>query len=450
MKPNIKLALSLSCIPAALAGISHGATLMPMPSVRVDTVLSTGPAAQLGPVQVATVTSRPSGEGAPAANSVSSGRVAPSPAAEPSPTSGTRSSASEEGPSKVQGTAPREEPGQPARAAAPSRTTRTGKTVPVQGTTTDAKGVIPPPEIVYDDPGAFHFTAVAGYATKHIWRGIDLAQFTSYNYLSDGTCPKADSDVTFIGANATYKGFLFGMRYIETIDDNFNPFFNPYAAISPTRDLDSYAELVLTLNYTRMLVGPDWLQGTFGFDFYYYPNGLFWGVDNQGMIYARFSSPHFKWAQPYLELFYNIATDSQGNGLASENANDALPPGINSWRGATGSELVEGGGFELGVNGGDRIFANDNMSIALTYSISTIYKSGYAFEDDGFSQLVLTVGAPITFGSHLTITPSISYVEALSDITPKTDTMVTVDQWKKSDIWNSPGWVASVKASWQF
>lgn len=104
----------------------------------------------------------------------------------------------------------------------------------------------------------------------------------------------------------------------------------------------------------------------------------------------------------------------------------------------------------MGVNGGDRIFANDNMSIALTYSISTIYKSGYAFEDDGFSQLVLTVGAPITFGSHLTITPSISYVEALSDITPKTDTMVTVDQWKKSDIWNSPGWVASVKASWQF
>ena len=83
------------------------------------------------------------------------------------------------------------------------------------------------------------------------------------------------------------------------------------------------------------------------------------------MIYARFSSPHYKWAQPYLEVFYNIATDSQGNGLAGDNANDACPRHQQLAR-RTGSELVEGGGFELGVNGGDRIFANDSVSLSLT------------------------------------------------------------------------------------
>jgi hypothetical protein len=259
--------------------------------------------------------------------------------------------------------------------------------------------------------------------------------------------------VTFIGASATYKGFMFGLRYIETIDDTFNPFFNPFAAILPTKDLDSYSEMVLSLNYSRVLVGPDLLQATVGFDFYYYPNGLFWGVDHQGMVYARFSSPHFKWAQPFLELFYNVATDSQGNGLASAKANEALPAGLQTLRGATGSELVEGGGFELGVNGGDRVFTNDNMSVALTYSISTFYKSGYAFEQDGFSQLVLTVGAPITFGSHITITPSISYVEGLSDIQPIPHSLISQEVpniSRKSQVWNSPGWVAGVKASWQF
>jgi len=126
-----------------------------------------------------------------------------------------------------------------------------------------------------------------------------------------------------------------------------------------------------------------------------------------------------------------------------------MPPGKTSFRGATGSQLVEGCGFELGVSGGDRVWANDNMSLALTYSVSTIYKSGYAFENDGFSQLIMTVGAPITFGSHLTITPSVSYVEGLAHIAPQQHAVVP-GGGSQAEIWNSPGWVAVVKASWQF
>ncbi len=299
------------------------------------------------------------------------------------------------------------------------------------------------PQITYEDPGAFHITAEAGYASKHVWRGIDLAQFTSYNHVTGSGVAKADSDVIFAGLSTTYKGFLFGVKYIETIDDGFNPFFAPLAST-----LDSYSELVLSLNYTRMLAGSDLLQGTFGFDFYYYPNGEFWGVDHQGMLYARLSSPHYKWAQPFIEFFYNIATDSKGNGLANPSV---FPPpaGFTSFRGATGSELVEGGGFELGVNGGDRVFSNDAMSLALTYSVSTFYKTGYAFESDGFSQLVLTVGTPITIGSSLTITPSVSYVAALSDVDPIAGAVVP-GGGSADDVWNEPGWVAAVKASWRF
>ena len=309
------------------------------------------------------------------------------------------------------------------------------------------------PEIVYNDPGAFQFTAEAGYASKHIWRGIDLAKFTSTNHLLRGTADKngniisdADSDVTFINANATYQGFSLGLKYIETIDDTFNPFF----AVADT-DIDSYQELILSVNYTRMLVGNDLLQGTVGFDFYYYPNGEFWGVDHQGMFYARFSSPHYKWAQPFLEVFYNVATDISGNGLAKTGFPQPTDPNdqTTSFRGASDSDLVEGGGCEIGINGGDRVFSNGFVSLGLTYSVSTFYKTGYAFEDDGFSHVSLTLGAPLLIGSNLTITPSVSYVAALGDIQNNPGAKLDTGG-SAAEAWNEPGWVASIKASWHF
>lgn len=447
MKPNMKLALSLSCIPLVLAGTSSGATLLPLPTVKVDTVLSTGPAATLGAVSISTGSVRADGTAPPAGGTVS-GQISPQVSGTPGNSStsgestspGPAASTAAEGPSSTHKAATHDEAANGTAAAPANRTTRTRQGAPA--TASSAKGVIPPPEITYQNPGAVHVNVDAGYASKHIWRGIDLAQFTSYNYLDKKDLHKADSDVTFIGANVTCNGFLLGIKYIETIDDTFNPFFAP-----STSTLDSYSELVVSANYTRMLVGEDWLQGTLGVDFYYYPNDLFWGVSNQGMVYARFSCPHNKWAQPFLELFYNFAIDSTGAGLAVDGL--PLPPGKTSFRGATGSQLVEGCGFELGVSGGDRVWANDNMSLALTYSVSTIYKSGYAFENNGFSQVIGTIGAPLTIGQHLTITPSVSYVEGLAHIAPQSSALVP-GGGSAAEIWNSPGWVAVVKASWQF
>lgn len=377
---------------------------------------------------------------APPANIFATGYVTPDAPGTPvaSDVSGTpRTSRSDASPAASQGSSGRSEGRNRASApSSPQRPAAAASATDYSGSAKSAKGG-EVPQITFEDPGAFRFSAEAGYASKHLWRGIDLAQFTSTNYAPGGA-PEADSDVTFIGANATYKGFAFGLKYIETIDDTFNPFFARF-----TDDLDSYQEFVISVNYTRMLVGSDILQGTAGFDFYYYPNGEFWGVDNQGMLYARFSSPHYKWAQPFLEVFYNVAIDSDGNGLA---ASDAL-----SIRNATGSDLVEGGGGEIGVNGGDSVYSNGAISVGLTYSLSTFYKTGYQFEDDGFSHVGLTLGAPVSIGSNLTITPSVSYIEALGDIEDNLDPKAGTNfGGNAAAAWNEPGWVASVKASWQF
>jgi hypothetical protein len=430
MKRKTKIALALACIPVVFSGFSNAATVV------IQTALSSGAAPSVGLVPISTGAIRSSGTAQPT-NGAVSGSMNPqvsgtpsSTAREEGPSSG-RPAASEEGPSSGRQSAASEEGGK----RAPGTSSRTARTAGAAPSSKDAA-----PEIVYADPGAFTLTAEGGYASKHIWRGIDIPQFTSYR---DSTTPKADSDVLFLGIDANYQGFSLGLKYIETLDSTFNPFFTRYSGT-----LDSYSELVLSLNYTRMLVGTDLLQATFGFDFYFYPNAEFWGVRNQGMFYARFSSPHYKWAQPFLEIFYNIATDTTGHGYYSDTSH-ADPFPYTSWRGAEGSELVEGGGFELGVNGGDRIFSNDRMSFALTYSLSTFYKTGYAFEDDGFSHIVLTIGAPLTIGSNFTITPSISYVQELGDISGNPNAVWSASG-SQADIWNAPGWVAAVKASYRF
>lgn len=318
-----------------------------------------------------------------------------------------------------------------------------------QGSKSGAKGGMEaPPELTFEDPGKLRFIVEAGYNSQLVWRGIDVAQFTSYNHwrpvsgpgggpppanVPASILPKVDSDVAFIAFTTTFHGFAFGAKYIETIDDQFNPFYAPLATTT-----DSYQELVLSVNYTRMLVGEDLLQGTAGFDFYIYPNGEFWGVDHQGMVYLRLSSPHFKWAQPFAEVFYNIATDTSGNGLAAKSTNP---------RGVSGSDLVEGGGVEFGVSGGDRVAGNDSISVAFDYSLSAIYKTGYSFEQDGFSHVVASIGLPVTFGGNFTITPSVSYSHALQDID---DSPGLPGTGRLDSAWNEPGWSAGVKASFQF
>lgn len=417
MKRKTKIALALTCVPVVLSGLSNAATVV------VQTALSgSGAAPSLGLVPISTGAIRSSGTAQPN-NAVVSGRMSPEVSGTPSstsreegPTSGRPSAAGEEGPtSGRQSAAASEEGGK--RAHGPSKTARTSGAAP------SSKDAIAP-EIVYDDPGAFALTVEGGYSSKHVWRGIDIPQFASRNFQLRNSqlvdIPNADSDVYFLGASAAYKGFLFGLKYIQTFDNSFNPWFSPsYAA------RDDYSEMILTLNYTRMLVGPDWLLGTAGFDFYYYPNDDFWGVNNQGMFYLRLSCPHYKWVQPFADFFYNIALDSSGNAQAQAQ-------GLNA-------ELVEGRGVEFGIKGGDTVWSNGQVSVAATYSISTIYKQGYFYEDDGFTHMSYTVGLPISIGKSLTITPSVSFVDAFDS---SGDTMAPA--------WNDPGWLAGIKASYRF
>ena len=298
-----------------------------------------------------------------------------------------------------------------------------------------SKGGMPAAPPVAEKPQLV-LSAEGGYQSKYIWRGVDLVQFTSYNAYYNGT-PGAkisapEGDVYFLGMSATYNGWAFGVKYVESLSHDFNPFFAPLLS---TRD--AYSEYIFSANYTYALLPDRWLNATAGFDFYYYPNGEFWGVDHQGLAYLRFVTPHYQWAQPFLNLFYNVPTTSQGRGLATGNFRQGLDGNY-----VTGAKLVEGCGFELGAAGGAEVARTGNVGYGVSYSLSTTYKNGYAYEPNGFSHITASLSAPVTIGQNLTIAPSVNYVYALKSINSP--------YAPGASVWNYPGWWFGLKATYSF
>jgi hypothetical protein len=304
------------------------------------------------------------------------------------------------------------------------------------GSTRDSKGVLPPEAAVAEAP-KLHVTTEAGYASKYVWRGVDLVQFTSYNAYNNGVpgntkMSTPQGDVYYLGMGATYNGWAFGVKYVESLSHDFNPFF---AQNIDTKD--AYSEYIFSANYTYALLPDRWLNATAGFDFYYYPNGEFWGVDHQGLAYLKLVSPHYQWAQPFINLFYNVPTTSQGNGLAASNGS-SFRKGLDGGN-VTGAKLVEGCGFELGAAGGGEVARTGDVGYGVSYSLSTTYKNGYAYEPDGFSHITASLSAPVTIGQNLTIAPSVNYVHALKSIDSP-----------GAGAWNYPGWWYGIKATYSF
>jgi hypothetical protein len=292
-------------------------------------------------------------------------------------------------------------------------------------------GIIAP--VDYAAPPALVFTAEAGYQSKYIWRGLDTVQMVSYNEvaLQNGFTPtvgppyqREDSGVYFLGANVAWNGLSFGAKYVRSVEDGFNPTNDVF----PFSLLTEYEEYIFSLNYTAALVPDQWLDATLGFDFYYYPEDKFWGADHQGNAYLNFNMPRYQWAQPYINFFYNVETDSYGGG-----ANGPL------------FDLVsEGWGFNLGVNGGGQIAEAGPVRFGISYGIDSIFKQNFEYEPDGFTHVSATLAFPVQFGENFTVTPSVTYVENLQG------SVHYAGAGLDASYYDDPGWWWGIKATGTF
>lgn len=262
------------------------------------------------------------------------------------------------------------------------------------------------------------FSVEAGYDSKYVWRGVDVLQFESSNHNVDSGLKTPKDGIGYIGFDAAWNGWSFGVKYIASLSDRYNPVF------SPNLNMERYQEYIISLNYSYAVLPDKWLNVTPGFDYYYYPDGDFWGVNNQGLGYVKFVSPHFKWAQPFLDVFDNIAT-----GSANANA------------GVKVDKLVAGRGFELGIGGGDQVFCTGNVRYGVSYSVGTIYKDHYFYEPDGWTDITASLGLPVSFGGSFVLTPSLNYDWALKSGQPYET---------NASAWNSPRLWWGVKVNYLF
>lgn len=311
-----------------------------------------------------------------------------------------------------------------------------------------SKGGMPPaPPTVAAQPQVM-FTAETGYQSKYTWRGDDIVQFTSYNAYNNalpGSTQMSDprGEVYFIGMSATYNGWAFGAKYVQSLSNDYNPFFAPLLS---TRD--SYSEYIFSVNYTYAVLPDRWLNVTGGFDYYWYPDAEFWGVNQQGLTYIKLVSPHYDWVKPFINLFYNVPTSSQGYGDAAPGAPD-IRPGLNGGA-VTGARLVEGWGAEIGTAGGAQVAKTGPVTYGVAYSLSTTYKNGYAYEPNGLSHISGSLSLPVNIGGSVTISPSVNYVCALHNEIRYTGGPDVGQVVPGSGEWNKTGFWWGLKLSYSF
>jgi len=399
MKPSLKthkLRNAAACTVSllALGGAAYGQNLL----VSLNTSARSAPMAE------------------PAGTRVSSGSESPSVT--------SRSGAGEEGPSTTahHGGAANEEPATSATRHGGAGHREARANTRENGAWVGSKGGMPEAA-----PAArpVVFNAEFGYDSKYVWRGIDILRFDSFNHFVGSGMKSPDDGIYFAGISAAWNGWSVGVKSITSLSDRFNPVF------SRRNDREQYQEYIFSLNYSYAVLPDGWLNVTPGFDYYYYPQDNFWGVSTQGLAYLKFVTPHYKWAQPFLDVFTNVATSG-----ATDDARAA---------GRKVDKLVAGRGFEVGLAGGDQVYSAGNVRVGLSYSLSTTYKDHYFFEPDRWTHVTASLGLPVSICESWTVTPSVNYVWALQTTRFPASTFEST-----ANTWDNPGFWWGLKANYMF
>ena len=255
-----------------------------------------------------------------------------------------------------------------------------------------SKAVIPTEA---DDPSPFIIAVDGGYQSQYVYNGVNRIRLgTATNAAWEAS--DEDFDMYYLGISAKWKGLSFGLKFINSLDSDLKPTFDPTNSAN-----NEYSEYVIDLNYTLGLIaGPqdagNWLDATVGYEFIYYPEDTFWNTDTQGKFYAMLKMNSYKWVRPSV-TFQSIES---GSSLSS----GTKQPGF---------DLLSGEQVIFQVDGGDVVYSTSSVEIGVGYYVKSGLASGY---DKGFSSLVnedwyqAGLNIPVFFGDF-TVTPSVHYTE---------------------------------------
>ncbi|RBP42626.1 hypothetical protein DES53_106335 [Roseimicrobium gellanilyticum] len=215
-------------------------------------------------------------------------------------------------------------------------------------------------------PAGPEFAFTAGWDSQYMFKGLDNVRASSFG-------GRDESSIWYAKFSAAYEGFGFNLGYIMAAEES-DPRF------SPVERSEYYSEVVAGVNYTASIIGGV-LDGTIGYNAYFFPEEDFWGTGYQGELYARLALVNIPFVTPNFVYSYFHSEE----------------------------EILEGHFFEFRLDSSIPVYEGNGFKVAVNPYASISYDQDYNGVGGDWNSIETGVKVPISIGDHLIVALSGNY-----------------------------------------
>lgn len=205
-----------------------------------------------------------------------------------------------------------------------------------------------------------------GWDSQYMFKGLDNVRASSFS-------GRDESSIAYAKLTAAYQGFGFNLGYLSAVEES-DPRF------SPTERSEYYSEIIAGANYTASIIGGV-LDGTIGYNAYFFPEEDFWGTGYQGELYARLALVNIPFVTPNFVYSYFHSEE----------------------------EILEGHFFEFRLDSSIPVYEGSGFKISVNPYFSVSYDQDYNGVGGDWNSIETGIKVPVSIGDHLIIALSGNY-----------------------------------------
>jgi hypothetical protein len=205
-----------------------------------------------------------------------------------------------------------------------------------------------------------------GWDSQYMFKGLDNVRASSFS-------GRDESSIAYAKLTAAYQGFGFNLGYISAVEES-DPRF------SPVERSEYYSEIIAGVNYTASIIGGV-LDGTIGYNAYFFPEEDFWGTGYQGELWARLAVVACPWVTPSFTYSYFHSEE----------------------------KILEGHFFEFRLDSSIPVYEGSGFKVAVNPYFSVSYDQDYNGVGGDWNSIETGIKVPVSIGDHLIIALSGNY-----------------------------------------
>ena len=210
------------------------------------------------------------------------------------------------------------------------------------------------------------FALTVGWDSQYMFKGLDNVRASSFG-------GRDESSIAYGKFTAAYKGFGFNLGYLSAVEES-DPRF------APEQRSEYYSEIIAGANYTASIIGGV-LDGTVGYNAYFFPEEDFWGTGYQGELWARLALVACPYVTPSFTYSYFHSEE----------------------------EILEGHFFEFRLDTSIPVYEGNGFKVAVNPYASISYDQDYNGAGGDWNSIETGIKVPITIGEHLIVALSGNY-----------------------------------------